>query len=139
MLQAAKAIKNSLSYDKVVEKVSQAINNTKVYFVLSTLEYLRKGGRIGHVAGLVGEFLNVKPIISIGDDGKYFTHSKARGKNQSISKMLDIVKDRLTDAKGKFDIAVLHGAAEAEAAGLLDRIKELPNVNEIYTGQISPV
>lgn len=139
VLEGAKAVKNSLSFDKVVERINQAIKNTKVYFVLSTLEYLRKGGRIGHVAGIVGELLNVKPIISIGDDGKYYTYAKARGRNQSLSKLFDIVKERLEGTQDWFDIGVLHGGAEKEAEDFLSSVKRLPNIKKIYTGQISPV
>lgn len=139
VLEAAKAIKSSMTFEKVIERAKEAVKNTRVYFVLSTLEYLRKGGRIGHVAGIVGELLSVKPIISIGEDGKYYTYAKARGRNQSISRLLDIVKEKLNDAKSKFDVGVLHGGAEEETNCLIDIIKQLPNINKMYTGQISPL
>lgn len=137
-LEGAKAVKESLTFDKVVERVNHVIENTNVYFVLSTLEYLRKGGRIGHVSGIVGELLSVKPIISIGDDGKYYTYAKTRGRNQSISKLFDIVKEKLSGTD-RFDIGVLHGGAKEEVGKFLEKIRQLPNINDVYTGQISPV
>lgn len=48
-------------------------------FVIRTLEYLRKGGRIGMVEGVVGNLLQIKPIIFVNDDGVYQTLTKARG------------------------------------------------------------
>ena len=139
VLETAKAIKNSLSFESVIEKAKEAISNTETFFVVATLDYLRKGGRIGHVSGIVGEFLNVKPIISIGDDGKYFTFTKVRGRNQSLSRILDIVKEKINCIGKKIDVAVLHGGAEIEAKDLLDKIKKLPYINDTFFGQISPV
>lgn len=139
VLEAARGISNLVEFNKIVDKVREAINNTSVYFVVATLDYLRKGGRIGHVAGIVGELLSVKPIISIGDDGKYFTFAKARGRNQSLSKLFEIVKEKAASISGKFEVAVLHGGAEEEATSLLQKIKELPNIDKTFLGQISPV
>jgi len=139
VLEAARGISNLVEFNKIVDRVREAINNTSVYFVVATLDYLRKGGRIGHVAGIVGELLSVKPIISIGDDGKYFTFAKARGRNQSLSKLFEIVKEKAASISGKFEVAVLHGGAEEEAANLLQKIKELPNIDKTFLGQISPV
>ena len=53
-------------------------------FIVDTLKYLVHGGRIGHVSAAVGKLLNLKPIITIGDDGKYETIAKMRGRMKAI-------------------------------------------------------
>ena len=63
------------------------------YYYVDTLEYLIQGGRIGKVQGTIGKFLNIKPIISIDNDGVYYTIEKARGKNQAYNKLYSLLKN----------------------------------------------
>ena len=69
-MDAARSIKEGLNFDKIVERVHKLQENVRVYYILETLEYLRRGGRIGKVAAVLGEFLHLKPVISVVADGK---------------------------------------------------------------------
>lgn len=53
------------------------------------MKYLKAGGRIGKVSGTLGEILNVKPIISINEEGEFHEVGRARGINKAIDKMID--------------------------------------------------
>ena len=107
-----------------------------VYFTLNTLEYLKKGGRIGRVSGTIGELLNLKPIILVDDDGIYTTVAKVRGRKQSLSKLTGIIKDYLS--KGKCNIWIMHGDAFEEGKEFFESIKQLDNINEIHFSYIGP-
>ena len=60
---------------------------------MDTLTYLQKGGRIGLVTSIVGNILNLKPIISCNGEGVYYTVAKIRGSKQGMTKLLAEAKD----------------------------------------------
>lgn len=136
VLEAAKNIANGLSFNRIVENINKMQPHIHVYYVLETLEYLRRGGRIGQVAGMLGEFLHLKPIISVNREGTYFTYCKARGRRKSIERLVQIVQDNIKDKPAY--LAVLHGGAKKEAEEMLDKLRNLPNLKKIIASDISP-
>lgn len=137
-IQAAKWIEDGMEWDTLIDELVALAERTKVFFNVATLEYLQKGGRIGLVASILGNALNLNPIISCNEEGIYYTVGKARGRKKSLDKTMSYVKEAVGDAK-VFNLAVAHGAAEEEAIEMKARFeREFPNVQEIYFGQISP-
>ncbi len=137
VLACAEMIDSGKSFDEIVEKLPSIRSRIRVYYVLDTLTYLIKGGRIGKVAGTIGQFLNIRPIISINEEGVYYTYAKARGRKQSISKLIEIASNALSEGKAK--IWVMHGGALEEGKSLYDDISKLPNITELGFRDISPV
>lgn len=137
VLEGAKELEKTNDYMKTIQKIKDVISKTDTFYVVETLEYLKKGGRIGRVEGTIGQLLKIKPIISINKEGVYYTYKKIRGRNRSIKAIYDIVKERAN--KSKINVAIAHGDAYDEAMGLLDNIKKLKNVEETTFTQISPV
>ncbi len=136
VLDAARNIASGLSFDKVIENISSLQPKVKVYYVVETLEYLRKGGRIGQVSAMLGEFLHFKPIISVNPEGKYFTFCKVRGRRKSIDRLMEIVEN--IPSEKTINLAVLHGGAKKEAEHMMERLSKLPNIKEIVFSDISP-
>lgn len=130
--------KKDLDFSEIVEKVEAKKDKIEVFFVVKTLKYLKKGGRIGKVSGTIAEFLNIKPIIAIDEEGEYFTFDKVRGRKRSLKKMYSIIKDRLKEGK-EYIVDVMNAAAEEEAEDLLDKFKSLSQIKKINFGEISPV
>ncbi len=137
VIEAAKAIRENVSFETVCNSIKNTRERLSVYFVLGTLEYLRKGGRIGKVSGTIGELLDIKPIIAVNDEGIYTTFAKARGKVRSLEKMIEIAKNHLSNAVSQ--VAVCYGGAQEEAAYLFKQLKDMPNVKDIFTSTVSPV
>ncbi len=137
VLECADMIARGKSFDEIVENLPSIKNRIKVYFIVDTLIYLIRGGRIGKVSGTFGELLNIKPVISINEEGIYYTYAKVKGRKQSISKLVDIAKETL--AKKKSKIWVMHGGAIKEGRALYDNISKLPNIIETGFGEIGPV
>jgi DegV family protein with EDD domain len=137
VLQCAEMIAIGKNFDEIIEQLPSIKDRIRVYYVLDTLSYLIKGGRIGKVSGTIGEFFNIKPIISVNEEGVYYNYSKVRGRQQSISKLIDIASQTLTKSKAR--IWVLHGGALEEGKTLYENISKLPNITEIKFGDISPV
>ncbi|PRX27979.1 DegV family protein with EDD domain [Orenia metallireducens] len=136
VLYAADLIEKGLNFADIIKKIEKKMNNTEVFFVVKSLKYLIEGGRIGKVSGTIGELLNLKPIISIDDDGQYYTLKKSRGRKKSINTIYNIVKDKITEGISTVD--VMHGAAYEEAKELLEKIKKIDNVKDTFFGQIGP-
>lgn len=136
VLDAARNITKGFNFDNVVENLSSLQPKVNVYYVLETLEYLRRGGRIGNVAAMLGQFLHLKPIISVNEEGKYFTFAKAKGRRKSIDKLFQIIEQAVEEKQIK--LAVMHGGAKQEMDKLVERLKQLPNITELIISDISP-
>lgn len=137
VIECSKLIDSGKSFEEIIELLPSIQSRLKVYYVVETLTYLTKGGRIGKVAGTVGELLKLKPIISVDKDGTYYTYSKVRGRNKSIAKLVEIAHDALMKNRSK--IWVMHGGALEDGKALHETISKLPNISEINFGDISPV
>jgi DegV family protein with EDD domain len=137
VLECGEMINSGKNFEEIIEKLPSIRDRIKLYFVLDTLQYLIKGGRIGKVSGTIGELLNIKPIISVNEEGVYYTYTKVRGRKQSIGKLIDIIAEKLSKRRGK--IWVVHGGAMKEGKELFESMSKLNNINEISFGDISPV
>lgn len=136
IVKEAAALAHTQSIEVLMEKIKEIREKLKGCYVLKTLTYLKKGGRIGKVEGTVGEFLNIKPIIGINDEGVYYTMAKIRGRKKSISKIKSMITEEFKDKK--YNIAIIHGGAEEEAKEVYDSIKNIGNIIEGHISQISP-
>ncbi|MBK1811663.1 DegV family protein [Clostridium sp. YIM B02505] len=135
-LVAAEMIASGRSFEEIIEFLPKLREKTDGYFTLNTLDYLKKGGRIGKVSGTIGEMLNIKPVIYINDDGVYVTHAKARGRKQAIGKLREILDENLSISKCK--VWVLQGGALDEAKAFFEVVKDLPNITHISISSIGP-
>lgn len=109
---AAEKLEEGMTYDEVIKKLQEKVYDSKVFFYMDTLKFLEKGGRIGHVTSVVGSLLHLKPIISCGEDGIYYTVAKVRGSVQGREKLVSIAAQC---CKGSGDWLVFgHGDAKAE-------------------------
>lgn len=136
VLEAAKMVKEGKTFEEIISVLPSYRPKVQCFFTLNTLEYLKKGGRIGKVSGTIGEILSLKPIIHVGDDGIYHTHAKVRGRKQSLNKLRGILDSFLE--KSKCNLWVLHGDAEEDCLELYNSVKDLNNINEIKFGSIGP-
>ena len=137
-IRAGELIEQGLPFADVCRGVEDAAQHTKLFFCVSTLEYLMKGGRIGLVAGMVGTILDLKPVISCNENGVYYTVAKARGRKKSLDLAFEKAVEFAQGAK-EYNITVMHGAAKDEADELLAALKKrLPDYRIAIEGQITP-
>lgn len=132
-------IEQGRSFNEIVDDIPKIKSKMHFLFVFGTLEYARKGGRIGKISGTIGEVLDIKPIVYFDDNqGVCFTYDKVRGRKKSLSKMIDIGRQFLS--KSPCDVYIVHGNAQEDAENVYNRISKLPNVENTYMiGQISPI
>lgn len=138
-IRAGELVEQGLPFEEVCRQVETAVKNTKLFFCVATLEYLRKGGRIGLVSGMVGMLLDVKPVIACNEDGIYHTVAKARGREKSLKLALEKAVEFAAGAE-EYNIAVVQGAAEAEGKALMVQMKErLPHFRYAIEQPLTPV
>lgn len=138
-IRVGELIAEGLSFEEVCRRAEETVLNTKLFFCVSTLEYLRKGGRIGLVSATVGTMLDLKPVIACNEDGVYVTVAKARGRKKSLRLALEETI-KFVEGCTDYSITVMHGAAQEEADEIMAELKAaLPNPHVAVEGQITPV
>ncbi|MEG0520352.1 MAG: DegV family protein [Erysipelotrichaceae bacterium] len=137
-IYAGKLIEEGKSYQEVCDIISNGVQRSKVFFVVETLEYLQKGGRIGLVASLFGNALDLKPIISCNDEGIYYTVAKVRGRKHSISKTIELAK-KYAGEHENYIMAIMNGAASDLAKEIEKEMLPYVEKSSIFVeNQISP-
>jgi len=130
--------KSGFSLEEATPKVQEIVGNTKVYFCIPTLSFLRKGGRIGLVAGFVGEALGLRPIITCNTDGIYETIRKVRGWRKAVDAALEQAV-AFHSGVSKYNVAVAHSNTAKEAISILENLKlRLPGFKQAFFSTISP-
>lgn len=132
VIEAVNLINEGKSFNEIVDILPKLRDKIDVFFTIDTLEYLIKGGRIGKVSGTIADALNLKPIITVGDDGIYHTVCKIRGVKQSISRLAGLLKPYLEVSRCR--VWILDGNAPDKAKALYNSIKDLPNLVECTLG-----
>lgn len=136
VIEAAKLIEAGKSFDEIVSILPKLREKIHIYFTLNTLEYLKKGGRIGKVAGTIGEILNLKPIIYVSDEGIYTTYAKLRGRKQALTKLVETLEKYLADSR--CNVWIVEGAAKEESNLLFNLLKDNPRVNNVEITTLGP-
>lgn len=98
-IKAAEYVEKDLEWNTIKEKLQADVKKSKIFFHVPTLEYLQKGGRIGLVSSILGNVLNLKPVISCNDNGIYHTVAKVRGNKKSIQRAIDLAAEFAGNAK----------------------------------------
>jgi DegV family protein with EDD domain len=134
VLAAARAAAAGEGIDAVVEAARRTAAATRMFFVVETLEHLRRGGRIGPAAALLGSALAVKPLLHVRD-GAVVPLEKVRTSARAFSRLVQ----RAVEAAGSGPVAVaVHHLAAAERADrLADELRErLPRLTELYVSEV---
>lgn len=135
-LEAAKAAEENKSMEEIVEVAKKTIENSKFIFTPDTLDYLKKGGRIGGASALFGNILQIRPILTV-IDGKTAVLGKVRTKKKTVETMINTL---IEDIKGKElgGVIVHHINCEEEGQKLAEQIKEKININ-VEIQSIGPI
>lgn len=119
------------------KQAEKAREHTGVYFLVETLEFLRRGGRIGGAQALFGWALNIKPILELRD-GRIESVEKVRTKDKAIARMIELVTQNIA-CRNPVRLATLHANAEAEARAALSTAALKLHPIETVFASVSPV
>ena len=136
VLAAARAAAAGRSLDQVVAAVEIMRTRAHLLFVVETLEYLHRGGRIGGARRLLGTALQIKPLLRIRG-GRIEPLAQVRTKDKAIATMLDIAEEWL-DGKRMVEAAVVDVASPDEADAVAEQVRERFDIAVVYRSPISP-
>jgi DegV family protein with EDD domain len=137
VLTAARAALSGGGLTECKELAEEARKHTGVYFVVDTLEFLHRGGRIGGAQALLGSALNLKPLLELRD-GRIESVEKVRTKSKAVNRMIDLVVEKVS-GRTPVRLATLHANAEGEAKSALEAASARLNPVEQILASVSPV
>jgi DegV family protein with EDD domain len=134
-LAGAAAVRAGGDVDTVAAAVRDATDHMKIWFAVDTLEFLRRGGRIGTAQAWVGGALKIKPILTI--DREITPVERVRTAGRAFERLVDYLKARKED--GADGWVVQHIQAPEEAERLAERGREIFGNEPVFIGEIGPV
>ncbi len=137
-IAVAEAVQKGATKDEAVALAHKVINEMGVYFVVDTLEYLKKNGRIGAAQAMVGALLNIKPILTLVE-GVVTPFDKVRGKAKALKGIQDIIAEYSAKHPGQaLRIGITHANSYADAKKFSDEIAKTIDVHELIISYIGP-
>ena len=137
VVKAARMLRDGASFDRIVAEISKDRETMCQYFTVDDLEYLKRGGRLGRVATVVGTVLKIKPILMGDAKGQIVLCAKTRGRKQSLMALADYYEKLSCNRKAMIGIA--HADAPVDAALLLEELKLRGFAGECLTVCYEPV
>ena len=134
VLAAARAAVDGADRDAVARVARDAADGTRTLFVVETLEHLRRGGRIGSAAAVLGSALAVKPVLHVVD-GKVVPLEKVRTSARALSRLVQHIVEHAGDRE--VSLAVHHLAAPERADRLVTELRErVPGLLELHVSEL---
>lgn len=121
VIAAAEAARKGKSKEEIIELIHTMRKQTRLYFLVDTLEYLHKGGRIGKASAVFGSLLNIKPILSIDDEGEVYAVDRIRGHKRAMQRIIELLKRDYDNTEVNAYMAYADNKKYAEELGALVR------------------
>ena len=133
-LETARAISEGADAEAVVQAATDTIERCHCYFLLDTLEYLQKGGRIGKASAFLGSLLSIKPILTIRD-GEAHAVERARTRVRGLQRLVDLVRGLAPVTR----LSVIYSTGTDEAEALRSRLGDLGPADDVVMARFGPV
>ncbi|MDQ0253763.1 DegV family protein with EDD domain [Evansella vedderi] len=137
VVEVARLAKNGATKEECLGRLNELLEDTSLFFLVDTLEYLEKNGRIGKASAVLGSLLKIKPILSLNEDGEVYPFEKVRGQKKAIARMVQEFEQKY--GQELINVAISHANVEDEAKQLIEMMKEKFNVKESVVTDIGPV
>ena len=119
-----------MSFEEVISTVEAYIEKQHTYFVLETLETLRKNGRLSNLKAFVAGALNIKPIMEASDEGEIAQLDQARGMNKALDKMVSIMISKTKDYENRI-LGISHCNCPKRAEQVKEKVLKLANFKDV--------
>lgn len=120
-LKIAECEEKGMSFQEIIETVDAYIEEQHTYFVLETLDILKKNGRLKGLKAVVATALNIKPVMGSTPEGSIQQLAQARGMKKALAKMVDEVAAKLTNPQEKI-LAIAHCNCEERAIAVKEML-----------------
>lgn len=134
-LAAVAAAEEGQDLDGVERRVAEAREDLKLWFAVDTLEFLKRGGRIGAASAWIGSTLKVKPILTV--EAELTPVERVRTSSRAFERLVDYARQR--HESGADGWVVQHISAPDQAAALVERCREIFDCDPVFVSEIGPV
>ena len=117
-------------FEEVVEKVEEYIRSMNTYFVLETLETLRKNGRLSNLKAFIANSLNIKPVMGSTKEGLTCQLGQARGMNKALERMVKDMISKTKDCENRI-LAISHCNCPERAKAVKEKIEKIAKFKKI--------
>ena len=136
VLESNQMAQEGASAEDIIDRIEYLSIRARTYFLVDTLEYLHKGGRIGGAKALLGSILQLKPILSL-ENGRIESLESQRTHKRALARLKELVFDEATKT-GNANVAVLQGDAEEEAELLAREIELELGLDKVNVYDLPP-
>ena len=119
-----------LPFEEVVKNTEEYIDSVNTFFVLETLETLRKNGRLTNLKAFIATTLNIKPVMGATKEGTICQLDQARGMNRALEKMIKYILDRTKDCENRV-LAISHCNCLERAKAVKEKLEKVAKFKEI--------
>ena len=137
VIRAAEMAREGADREAILRELERMIVTTRIVFVVDTLEYLRRGGRIGGAQAFLGSLLKVKPVLHVLN-GRIEPLDRPRSTKRALARLVRYIEDGAGGEELEF-CAVLHAANEAGAREVREMVASRFEVGRWHGGQIGAV
>ena len=138
VLEAARAAAAGATVDEVIERAKEMVDKVHLLAVLETLSYLRRGGRIGAAAALMGTLLHMKPVVSLPPgQGTLSGVARPRTWSRALDHIYGLMDEKVGDRP--LHVAVSHCNRLAEAEIIAGELSRRFDVQELHITYLTPV
>lgn len=136
--RAAKELENGASHDYVVGNMEKWSQNTKMLVSAKTIKYMVKSGRVSHTKGLIGSLLNLKPVVTVNNEGKTEAFGKPFTEKGSMELIINKIKSMAAEKK-IWGYSISHARNLSVANWYADQMREISGLDPVFINDASPV
>ncbi|MCK9525780.1 MAG: DegV family protein [Limnochordia bacterium] len=138
-VRAAEGVRAGKNLDEILLDMQHVIDDLQVYFVVDTLEFLKKNGRIGMASALLGTMLSIKPILTVVN-GEVAPLEKVRGKTKALKRVREFILGFQAKHPDKqIRASMSHATTKEEADQVVEALSlMLPGEGDVLLGEIGP-
>jgi DegV family protein with EDD domain len=134
--KAAELAAHGANADEIVDLVTGMIRRCRIYFLLDTLEFLRRGGRIGGASALLGNVLQVKPILTV-KNGQVNPYQLARTYPRAVARIKELVFEQIS-GDGEGLLSVIHAGRPEESLSLAEELGKTTQQSRVPVIHLPP-
>lgn len=138
VMRAAMGLNDGKSHDEVVSQVNSGIPGARIFISLRTLKYMVRGGRLNPVKGFLAEMLNLKPIITVDEEGSARSFGQTRGWETNVDRIRKVISG-MQEQDRIWNYCIVHAHSPESADMVASGLKGIVGREPAYTMDISPV
>ncbi len=138
VLRAAETLRSGGTFEEISREAAGWVEKTRLWVDVKTLKYMVRGGRVSPLKGFVAGMLNIKPIISLDEEGKAVALGKSFNRRQNMKKILGMIRDEVAGRR-VWNFGIVHAQNPIRALHYADFLSERLNKKPAFISDVSPV